>query len=197
MTGYRRTHANNASCCRICRVFTEALLAFGGSTSIDSLVWVTVVVKTEPPPMRHSRGEIAIHPNKCENIPCKCYVKTHNNRSSNRRSNRRRNWRSNRRNNRRSNRRNWLLTKVASYKKHAGRTSIDRKTAPHLSDPQYLLKCDPLSREIFAKTFQNSLQRNESKSVDQRAAFLPACFCMERYLCSELIFPMALRCYVL
>ena len=46
--------------------------------------------------------------------------------------------------------------------KHAGRRSISRKTALHLSDPKYLLTCDVLSCEGVVKTFQTflSLRRN-------------------------------------
>ena len=43
--------------------------------------------------------------------------------------------------------------------KHAGRSSIDRKTAPHLSDLQYLLKCDALSCEGVVKTVRTSPRR--------------------------------------
>ena len=47
--------------------------------------------------------------------------------------------------------------------KHAGRRSISRKTALHLSDPKYLLTCDVLSCEGVVKTFQTflSLRRNK------------------------------------
>ena len=55
--------------------------------------------------------------------------------------------------NQRSNRQNWFYTKIASHTKHAGRPSIDRKTAPRLCDPRYLLKCDALSCEGVVKTF--------------------------------------------
>ena len=37
----------------------------------------------------------------------------------------------------------------------------------------------------------------EIKSFAQGETFLPACFCMGRYLCLEPIFPVAMRCYVL
>ena len=45
--------------------------------------------------------------------------------------------------------------------KHAGNSSIDRKTAPHLSDPRNLLICDALSGERVVKTFQTSLRKNK------------------------------------
>ena len=45
--------------------------------------------------------------------------------------------------------------------KHAGRSSIDRKTAPHLSDSRYLMKCDPLSCEGVVKTVQTIPRRNK------------------------------------
>ena len=45
--------------------------------------------------------------------------------------------------------------------KHAGRSSIDRKTAPYLSDPRYLLKCDALSCEEVVKTVPTSPRRNK------------------------------------
>ena len=56
--------------------------------------------------------------------------------------------------------------------KHAGRSSIDRKTAPHMSDPQYLLKCDSLSREGVVKTARTSLRRN--KELHQVRDFSPS-----------------------
>ena len=45
--------------------------------------------------------------------------------------------------------------------KHSGRRLIDRKTASHLSDPQYLSKCDPPSCERVIKTRQTSLRWNK------------------------------------
>ena len=48
-----------------------------------------------------------------------------------------------------------------SIQKHAGRSSIDRKTVPHLSDPRYLLKCDALSCEEVIKTVLTSPGRNK------------------------------------
>ena len=76
--------------------------------------------------------------------------------------------------------------------KHAGRQSIDRKSAPHLSNPRYLLKCDELSCERVVKTFQTSLRRN--KGLRPVRDFLPACFCMGSYFCFE---PIFLRCHAL
>ena len=45
--------------------------------------------------------------------------------------------------------------------KHAGKSSINRKAAPHLSDPQNLLICDALSCERVVKTFPTSLRKNK------------------------------------
>ena len=45
--------------------------------------------------------------------------------------------------------------------KHAGRSLIDPKTAPHLSDPRDLLKCDVLSREGVVKTVPISPRGNK------------------------------------
>ena len=54
--------------------------------------------------------------------------------------------------------------------KHAGRSSIDRKTVPQLSDPRYLLKCDVLSCEGVVKTVQTSPRRNkEARAVRDRS----------------------------
>ena len=56
--------------------------------------------------------------------------------------------------------------------KHAGRSSIDRKTVLHLSDPHYLLKCDALSSEGVVKTVRTSLRRN--KELRQVRDFSPS-----------------------
>ena len=62
--------------------------------------------------------------------------------------------------------------KWCPIQKHAGRSSIDRKTASHLSDPQCLLKCGALSCEGVVKTVQTSLQRN--KQLRQVRDFSPS-----------------------
>ena len=64
--------------------------------------------------------------------------------------------------NRRSNRQIGSKQSQRPIQKHAGRSSIDRKTTPHLSDPRYLLKCDGLSCEEVVKTVQTSPRRKES-----------------------------------
>ena len=56
--------------------------------------------------------------------------------------------------------------------KYAGRSSIDRKTAPHLSDPNYLSKCDALSNEGVVKSVRTSLRRN--KELRQVRDFSPS-----------------------
>ena len=45
--------------------------------------------------------------------------------------------------------------------KHAGKSSIDRKTAPHLSERRNLLICDAHNCERVVKTFQTSLRKNK------------------------------------
>ena len=44
---------------------------------------------------------------------------------------------------------------------HAGKSSIDRKTAPHLSERRNLLICDAHNCERVVKTFQTSLRKNK------------------------------------
>ena len=62
----------------------------------------------------------------------------------------------------RSNRQNWFQTKIVSHNKSMlGDGRSTKKTAPHLSDPRHLLKCDALSCEGVVKTFQTSLRRNK------------------------------------
>ena len=72
--------------------------------------------------------------------------------------------------------------------KHAGKSSIDRKTAPHLSERRNLLICDAHNCEELSKPFRPLYER--IKSFEQRATFLPACFCMGRNLCLEPISPL-------
>ena len=63
-------------------------------------------------------------------------------------------------------------SKQTPIQKHSGRSSIDRKTGLHLSNPQYLLKCDVLSYEGVVKTVQTSLPRN--KELRQVRDFSPS-----------------------
>ena len=56
--------------------------------------------------------------------------------------------------------------------KHAGRSSIDWNSAPHLYDPHYLLKCNAQSREGVVKTVRTSLRRN--KELRQVRDFSPS-----------------------
>ena len=51
--------------------------------------------------------------------------------------------------------------RLRPIQKHAGRSSIDGKTAQHLSDHQDLLKCDALSCEGVVKTVPTSPGRNK------------------------------------
>ena len=88
--------------------------------------------------------------------------------------------------------------------KHAGRSSIDRNTAPHLSDPRYLLKCDALSCEEIVKTVQTCPRRKESFAqwetsfpsmlwYGTRSLFrtnFPRCHALLSFLTSSLASPM-------
>ena len=78
------------------------------------------------------------------------------------------------------------------YKSMPRKSSIDRQTASHLSDPRDLLKCYTLSCEGVVETVPTSPRRN--KELLQARDFSPACFCMGRYLCLEPKSPVAMRC---
>ena len=69
-----------------------------------------------------------------------------------------------------------LLSPSAPHAQYtrAGSSPVDQKTAPHLSDPRYLLKCDALSSEEVVKTVQTPPQG--IMSFAQCEIFLPACF---------------------
>ena len=82
--------------------------------------------------------------------------------------------------------------KLRPIQKHAGRLSIDRKTAPHLSDPRDLLKCDALSREGVVKTIPISPGRN--KELRPVRDFSPSMLLYGRNLCLEPMFPIATCC---
>ena len=56
--------------------------------------------------------------------------------------------------------------------KHAGKSSIDRKTAPHLSERRNLLICDAHNCERVVKTFQTSLRKN--KELRTASDFCPS-----------------------
>ena len=78
--------------------------------------------------------------------------------------------------------------------KHSGKSSIDWKTAPHLSDPRYLLKCDALSCVGVVKTVQTSWRKNKEL---RPARLFPSMLLYGCYLRLEPILPVAAHCYIL
>ena len=91
--------------------------------------------------------------------------------------------------------------------KHAGKSSIDRKTAPHLSEHRNLLICDAHNCERVVKTFQTSLRKNKElrTASDFSPSMLlygtqslfrtnfPRCHALLGFLTSSLASPMAKR----
>ena len=90
--------------------------------------------------------------------------------------------------------------------KHAGKSSIDRKTAPHLSERRNLLICDAHNCERVVKTFQTSLRKNKElrTASDFSPSMLlygtqslfrtnfPCCHALLGFLTSSLASPMSL-----
>ena len=100
------------------------------------------------------------------------------------------------RSNRRSKQQIGSKQRQRPIQKHAGRPSSDRKTAPHLSDPRYLLKCDALSCEKVVKTSQTPLWRN--KELRPARAFSPSILLYGTLALFRTNFPRchALLCFV-
>ena len=95
--------------------------------------------------------------------------------------------------------------KQRPIQKHAGKSSIDRKTAPHLSERRNLLICDAHNCERVVKFFQTSLRKNKElrTASDFSPSMLlygtqsmfrtnfPRCHALLGFLTSSLASPMA------